>query len=143
MSATDNVLLAAPVCASAATEAEYDRDPALWPSVRAWKTADTIVAELRAIKATLQKHPTSQARRFQILRNKRRLLFAKKLLVDKALPPNVQFGLVLVRNMFGLADLHMPGDPPYDKRDSVTLLMEFSKFIGTFNFADSDKLAIK
>ena len=130
MSVQDNVLLAAPLRASAATLAKYDRDPALWPNVRVYKTHEVIVAEMRDIARRLKEHPTNQTRRFQLLRNKRKLLFAKKLLVQHDLPPGVAFGLALVRQQFSINELWLPGDPPYDKRKQTAFLMEFSKFIG-------------
>jgi hypothetical protein len=130
-SVLDNPLLGAPLRAASTTMAEYDRDPTLWPNVRQWKTEVQITKEIAEIGKKLKLHPTNQTKRFQILRNKRKLLFAKKILISDNLAPAVKFGLVLARNMFGLKELHMPGDPPYDKRRSVTFLMELSKFLYT------------
>lgn len=119
-----------PIRASELTEEVYDLEPSLWPSVRQWRTEERIDAEIRRLKQILDTHLTSEARVFVTMRNKRKLLFAKKILVGTGSCLKHNMAMILTRNMFGLIEARLPGDPKYDKRESVTFLMEVSRFLG-------------
>lgn len=134
-----NDFLQTPTEASPQMLALYDQDPGLWPSVRKYNTVAKIIAECKALGKTLRDHPTNQTRRFQIMRNKRKLLFAKKILLGKDHPPPVALALSLSRFLFEAAETRLPGDPPYDKRARVAHLMEVSAFFGSMWASPSAK----
>jgi hypothetical protein len=120
-----------PIRASPEMEALYDFYPALWQSVRRWRTLTQINGEIQRLTMLIDKHPTSIGKEMAIVRNRRKLLFAKKVLLTRNQSILVDMNLDLPRNVFACLDAKPPPDKTYNPRPSVTYLMELSRFIGT------------
>lgn len=138
------LFVAVPVEVTSATQALYDEDPSLWPSVHSFKTVEKIRQGIRSLTKFINAHGKNTGKRIQTARNKRKLLFAKLILVNRNVPPAIDAGFMIARQLFGLVDLRMRGDDPLShKRESVTFLMELSKFIGSIWREHKEDFTIK